>query len=53
MLVGWTSIRITPNFKRLYDGGFYAQSFFKTAIAKPVLYEEVFFNSAMRGKAEQ
>ena len=23
----------------LCDGGFYAQSFFKTAIAKPVLYE--------------
>ena len=31
---------ITANVKRLCDGGFYAQSFFKTAIAKPVLQGE-------------
>ena len=31
------SICITANVKRLCDGGFYAQSYFKTAIAKPVL----------------
>ena len=30
---------IATNVKRLCDGGFYAQSIFKTAIAKPVLYE--------------
>ena len=28
---------IVDNFKRLCDGGFYTQRFFKTAIAKPVL----------------
>ena len=33
--------RITANGKRLCDGGFYAQSYFKTAIAKPVLYDVV------------
>ena len=27
------------NVKRLCDGGFYTQRTFKTAIAKPVLYE--------------
>lgn len=27
----------------LCDGGFYAQSFFKTAIAKPVLYDVFIF----------
>ena len=31
------------NVKRLCDGGFYAQSFFKTAIAKHVLYAVLFF----------
>jgi hypothetical protein len=30
---------MTTNGKRLCDGGFYAQSYFKTAIAKPMLYE--------------
>ena len=30
---------IAYNVKRLCDGGFYAQIIFKTAIAKPVLYE--------------
>ena len=30
---------VTANVKRLCDGGFYAQIIFKTAIAKPVLYE--------------
>jgi len=29
----------------LCDGGFYAQSYFKTAIAKPVLYDVVFSKS--------
>ncbi len=33
------SFRVAHNGKRLCDGGFYAQSIFKTAIAKPVLYE--------------
>ena len=31
--------------KRLCDGGFYAQRTFKTAIAKPVLYDVVFSKS--------
>ena len=31
------SFKVADNVKRLCDGGFYAQSFFKTAIAKPVL----------------
>ena len=29
--------KVADNVKRLCDGGFYAQRFFKTAIAKPVL----------------
>ena len=29
--------KVADNVKRLCDGGFYAQSFFKTAIAKTVL----------------
>ena len=33
---------MTANVKRLCDGGFYTQRIFKTAIAKPMLYEEVF-----------
>ena len=32
-------IKILYNGKRLCDGGFYAVQSFKTAIAKPVLYE--------------
>ena len=31
--------KVTDNVKRLCDGGFYAVQSFKTAIAKPVLYE--------------
>ena len=34
---------ITHNVKRLGDGGFYTQRIFKTAIAKPVLYEVFIF----------
>jgi len=34
---------IAANVKRLCDGGFYTQRFFKTAIAKPVLYEVFIF----------
>ena len=30
---------IAANVKRLCDGGFYTQRIFKTAIAKPMLYE--------------
>ena len=30
-------VALAYNVKRLCDGGFYAQSFFKTAIAKPML----------------
>ena len=33
---------ITANGKGLCDGGFYTQRTFKTAIAKLMLYEEVF-----------
>lgn len=31
--------KVAANGKRLCDGGFYLQITFKTAIAKPVLYE--------------
>ena len=30
-------LKMAYNGKRLCDGGFYVQNFFKTAIAKPVL----------------
>ena len=35
-------VALAGNGKRLCDGGFYAQRIFKTAIAKPVLYDVVF-----------
>ena len=31
--------KMAGNVKRLCDGGFYTQRIFKTAIAKPMLYE--------------
>lgn len=39
LLLGRLFGRIAGNEQGLCDGGFYTQRFFKTAIAKPVLYE--------------
>ena len=36
LFIGWFP-KMAHNFKRLCDGGFYTQSFFKTAIAKLML----------------
>ena len=47
MLVGGC-FKMAHNVKRLGDGGFYTQRFFKTAIAKPVLHDRSFLALAIK-----